>query len=227
MCRPGHLGPVIAILLLSAALPQVWSGGASAAMAQGDNEQPVVSCTIRNGSAISGNVVITGRAFDIDGEIELVEVRIDEGKWKKAEGTGSWRFTWNTAGVALGWHTISVRSYDGEDHSEVLAIQVVLEEPDEGIDKFAGLMRALAVAGSALGVAAVLLYLNRGRIRAFGEARLSASPGIAALAGTGRGKTTQAYGEVHPVRRCETCGRSKFFYTQYGRYYCNGCGQWR
>lgn len=203
-----------------------WASSASIS-AQEENEPPIVSCSIRNGSKVSGQVELSGRAFDIDGSVELVEVRIDDGEWHEAAGSETWRYNWNSERSGLGWHTISVRSYDGKDHSAVLQVQVVVEEPGEGIDKFAGLVQALAVAGVAIGITVPLIHFNRERLRAFAEIRFLNPTGIDALACSGRGRVTQAYGEAHPVRRCEVCGRSKLFYPQYRRYYCHRCGQYR
>lgn len=71
-----------------------------------------------NGSTVKGEVLIRGRAKDIDGNesIERIEIKIDDGKWTIADGTTLWNYKWDTSKIENGWHTIHVRAYDGMDY---------------------------------------------------------------------------------------------------------------
>jgi uncharacterized repeat protein (TIGR02543 family) len=89
------------------------------------NRPPNVSVAApANGSGVSGVVVVEGSAGDDNGSVQSVEVRVDDGSWDVADGTGSWTYRWDTATVDNGNHTIRVRSYDGKDYSDVVSIPV-------------------------------------------------------------------------------------------------------
>ncbi len=62
-------------------------------------------------------IVLSGRANDEDGEIDQVELSIDGTAWVILQGTDFWTYEWDTQSESNGPHTISVRSYDGEDYS--------------------------------------------------------------------------------------------------------------
>lgn len=102
-----------------------WSTEASATPT---NQHPVCSMVSpTDGATVSGALVISGTASDIDGTVERVEVRIDDGSWIVATGTESWSFDWSTTGVSNGNHTIHARSYDGENHSYEVSVSVVVD----------------------------------------------------------------------------------------------------
>lgn len=65
-----------------------------------------------NESTISGTVKIEGRAFDSDGIVQTVDLRIDFGKWEKPEGVAEWSYELPTTLLPDGIHTIRVRSFD-------------------------------------------------------------------------------------------------------------------
>jgi len=77
-----------------------------------------------SGVTIAGTYNVTGTAKDTDGEVERVEVRIDDGPWIPANGTTTWIHEWDTTDVPEGGHTIHARSYDGEDYSDVATVSV-------------------------------------------------------------------------------------------------------
>lgn len=92
------------------------------------NQHPVCSIvSLTDGATVSRALVISGTASDIDGTVERVEVRIDDGSWIVATGTESWSFDWSTTGVSNGNHTIHARSYDGENHSYEVSVSVVVD----------------------------------------------------------------------------------------------------
>lgn len=93
------------------------------------NRPPEVQITTpNNGTKVSGAITISGTATDPNGDdtIEFVEVRIDEGSWKKAVGTMDWEFELDTTAFSDGTHTVSARAYDGELHSPVATIDITL-----------------------------------------------------------------------------------------------------
>ncbi|MFQ5910987.1 MAG: NosD domain-containing protein [Thermoplasmata archaeon] len=70
-------------------------------------------------SDLSGVVVIEGTAGDLDGSIEKVEIRIDDGPWTEVNGTTAWSSAWDTSTVSNGRHTIEIRAFDGEAYTTI------------------------------------------------------------------------------------------------------------
>lgn len=97
-----------------------------------ENTPSTVEITYPSGYlVVSGEIMIRGTASDIDGDdtIDIVEIRIDEGIWKKVEGTTSWTYTLNTKELTDGAHIIHARAYDGEDYSQ--EFEVIIEVDNE------------------------------------------------------------------------------------------------
>jgi len=61
--------------------------------------------------ADSGKVLLTGTSFDT-ASVAKVEVRMDGGIWKKAEGTLNWQYKWDISNLK-GTHTVQARATDG------------------------------------------------------------------------------------------------------------------
>ena len=78
-------------------------------------------------SILNGTVMIMGTAMDIDGSIQAVEMKIDDGYWIVANGTSSWNFNWNTSMTSNGVHMISARSYDGSDYSPMISLNYSID----------------------------------------------------------------------------------------------------
>ena len=98
-----------------------------------DNQIPTVTISYpEDGENVSNIVTISGNASDADGNIQVVQLKIDEGSWMLASGTTSWNLSWDTTNVSNGDHTIYVRSYDGQNYSDLdsVAITVFNEEAD-------------------------------------------------------------------------------------------------
>lgn len=71
--------------------------------------QPVVTVTTDvDGEELSGTVRIEGTA---SGDVESVEVRIDNQLYETAEGTSSWYFDIDTSKLSRGDHSLTVRAY--------------------------------------------------------------------------------------------------------------------
>jgi hypothetical protein len=58
-----------------------------------------------------------------------VEVKIGETDWATATGTTLWSYDWTTYTSQNGIYTISARSYDGEDYSEIKSITLTVDNP--------------------------------------------------------------------------------------------------
>jgi hypothetical protein len=72
--------------------------------------------TPAEGAVVSGFMFIEGTGTDVGADGE-VEVRIDSGDWRKADGTTAWRIAWDTEAELDGEHTISARGTDGSGRS--------------------------------------------------------------------------------------------------------------
>ena len=96
------------------------------------NGEPTVNITYpSNESKIAQLVMISGTASDPDKEdtIISVEVKIGENDWATVTGTTLWSYDWITYTVQNGMYTISARSYDGEDYSEIKSITLTVNNP--------------------------------------------------------------------------------------------------
>ncbi len=107
------------------------------------NGKPTVTITNpSNGATIARLVMISGTASDPDKEdnISSVEVKIGEDDWATATGTELWSYDWTTYTSQNGIYTISTRSYDGKDYSEIKSITLTVNNPtsiDSGSHKWA------------------------------------------------------------------------------------------
>ncbi len=98
------------------------------------NIKPVVTITEpAEGSKVSGKIQIKGNATDKDGEVQKVEISINDAEWIAVTGITSWNFEWDSSVVENGAYTIRVRAFDGEDYSETVTITITVdnEEKDE------------------------------------------------------------------------------------------------
>ncbi|MFO7677963.1 MAG: Ig-like domain-containing protein [Thermoplasmatota archaeon] len=96
------------------------------------NQIPVVMINHpKNNAIVSGFVMISGISSDPDGDqdIKYVEVRINDGAWKKADGAIQWSYHWNTYEHEDGKYNISVQAWDGQDYSDVKTINVKVNNP--------------------------------------------------------------------------------------------------
>lgn len=83
----------------------------------------------REGQELVGTVLVRGTATDAGPapHIARVEVRIDGGAWRLAQGTFDWSYAWDTLEVEDGPHTLEARSFDGALFSPVARVQVVTD----------------------------------------------------------------------------------------------------
>lgn len=114
-----------------------------------DNHRPFCNVTTPSiGDTVSGFVKIKGTAFDSDGEIEFVEIRVSGHPWVKADGAGEWEYSWYSRTVENGELTVYARSFDGESYSNEATISVRVENPlpsDAGLDWFWAVNGAIVI----------------------------------------------------------------------------------
>ncbi len=97
-------------------------------------DPPTVTITAPSeGQTVSGFFWIEGTGTGIDAGGK-VEVRIDDGDWRRADGTKTWTITWDTETELDGPHTVSARGTDsegraGEVHSIDVVVSNVVDQP--------------------------------------------------------------------------------------------------
>ncbi len=76
---------------------------------------------------VSGFYWIEGTGTDL-GQGGRVEVRIDGGDWRTADGTGTWRIAWDTELELDGDHTVSARGLDASERAgAVVTVNVTVD----------------------------------------------------------------------------------------------------
>lgn len=75
---------------------------------------------------MSGTYTLRGAAYDSDGVVEKVELRIDDGDWKQVDGTSFWSSDVDTRTLSRGRHHIHVRCFDGMEYSEEISVPVMV-----------------------------------------------------------------------------------------------------
>lgn len=95
----------------------------------GGNIPPSAEITSHSGGEVlCGKVNIKGTAIDHDGNLELVEIRIDNGNWNTATGTTSWTFTWDTTIYSNGEHVVHVRARDDVgEYSQIRSVTLIVD----------------------------------------------------------------------------------------------------
>ncbi len=93
-----------------------------------------------NNEVVSGEINISGEAFDRNGVIKRVEIRIDEGEWfflnVPESNTTSWSYSWDTTMVGNGLHMIYARSWDGTHYSNNSFLTVNVNNKNETTKSF-------------------------------------------------------------------------------------------
>lgn len=87
-----------------------------------DKYNQIPTCTFKsplNFTTISGTKTITGTAYDTDGTIKEVELKIDNESWFRISGTELWSYSLDTTELTNGKHIIYARSYDGMSYSNL------------------------------------------------------------------------------------------------------------
>jgi hypothetical protein len=110
-----------------------------------------------SGAKISKAVNVTGIATSGSSRIIRVEVQVDSGAWRTADGNVNWTFVIDTKKLADGQHDIQARAYDGMNYSEPVSVSVTVDNPRPkpvGKGFIPGLELLQAVAAIALVMAA-------------------------------------------------------------------------
>ncbi|MFA5771909.1 MAG: Ig-like domain-containing protein, partial [Thermoplasmata archaeon] len=93
------------------------------------NQQPtVVIISPSNGATVSGTVMVSGTANDIDGAVQSVEIKINDGIWYNAAGTQSWSYSFDTTNLPSGNATIYAKAFDGTEYSAPTTITVKINK---------------------------------------------------------------------------------------------------
>jgi parallel beta-helix repeat protein len=135
------------------------------------NLPPTCSITAPpQGAEVSGRAAIQGVAADADGNIIVVEIRMDGGSWMGASGKDAWSYAWNTKLYSNGQHTIEARSYDGKDFSQVASVTVSVNNPAEqgpggGRSSSDAVGIALSIALLVVAMLLIFLFLKERRSR--------------------------------------------------------------
>ncbi len=88
-------------------------------------------------SNVSGEVKIKGYAWDPDGKLSYVRIKIFEKLYNATDISGNntwyiWEFIWNTSGYENGWYRISVLAFDGtiyeDTHLEINVNNTILNK---------------------------------------------------------------------------------------------------
>lgn len=127
------------------------------------NEPPTCSIVSPSpGIKASGILDITGTASDPSGEVERVEIKIDEsGWWIQVSGNISWNHEWDTEEVSDGSHTIYARSYDGSVYSSETSITLKVSNPGEPMDIGLWIWLPLLVVTIIVIVISILVVMRR------------------------------------------------------------------
>lgn len=104
---------------------------------------------------VTGTFEITGTASRANGTVDRVEVQIGDGAWQTAEGTTSWRFTWDTT-TATSDETlvVSARAFSGANASRVAQVLAIPVQPPTTPLEVEALVPPNATAGRPLTLAA-------------------------------------------------------------------------
>lgn len=115
---------IICTLFGTRVVPVV-SGGEANTMG---NQPPTVTITYPIYGEEPSHFNFTGTAYDPDGTVEKVEIKLGHGEWQLANGTTSWYFNFtkrypDVHGWINGAYTLYARSYDGINYSNTASVR--------------------------------------------------------------------------------------------------------
>jgi len=128
-----------------------------------ENHPPIVSIVSpKNGSTVSGMIIIKGTAQDEDNDGITVEIRIDGGKWNTVTGATSWNYSIDTSKLSNGEHVIYARAYDGKEYGDTVSIKIMVNNvtPGEG-GGFNPLIMVGIIAGVVVAIVAIWFYRRK------------------------------------------------------------------
>jgi subtilisin family serine protease len=126
----------------------------------------------RDYEVFSDSISLEVEAFDDDGRVEGIEVRVDDNDWVRISDYSYGSYEIDTKDITDGEHVIYVRAYDGEDYSneEFVLIRVDHAEEEETFFEREDLVFISLFVVIVLIVCAIILYLllhNRRRRRQY------------------------------------------------------------
>lgn len=71
-------------------------------------------------------ITIQGTAYDAQGDISLIEIKIDGGEWIEVGASGQWYYDLSLSGLENGNHTIYARSFDGDEYSAEDSVKIFI-----------------------------------------------------------------------------------------------------
>lgn len=98
------------------------------------NEKPVIEIEYpKGGATVSNLIMISGVSSDPDGNetVEQIEISINDGEWKKADGVVKWSYELNTYELEDGYYIIKARAWDGQDYSEIKNVEIKVNNPEQ------------------------------------------------------------------------------------------------
>lgn len=99
-----------------------------------------------NGSILFGKAFIIGKIKKTKIiEVEKVEVKIDDGEWKEANGKNNWSYLLDTRELSNGKHMIYARARYENGYSNTVHITVDIENESKNINGFGLLLLLIAV----------------------------------------------------------------------------------
>jgi len=114
------------------------------------------------GQKLSGKFTVSGRCVRGSLNTTRVQMRVDDGPWKDAQGLENWQFSLGTTGLENGDHTLQARAFDGLGWSEPANRTVRVANVAGGKDKITVPLVMLAVVLAAVAaVSLAALHLRR------------------------------------------------------------------
>jgi parallel beta-helix repeat protein len=87
---------------------------------------------------VNGSFILKGIAFDYDGLVESVDVRVDNNQWIAANNLGgdwsNWSFEIDSQEYSNGTHNISVMAVDNSTESRIVFIELVFKNDESNIN---------------------------------------------------------------------------------------------
>jgi hypothetical protein len=97
-----------------------------------DHKRPTVTITApTSGAVVNGSVAVQGNASD-NVAIARVEVRVDNGTFVAATGTRPWNYSWPSASVTDGTHSLTARATDTSGLSSTTSVSVTVSNTTGG-----------------------------------------------------------------------------------------------
>jgi hypothetical protein len=85
------------------------------------------------GKTVSGKLKVSGTASTVIGKVASVELKVDGGKWKQADGTADWSYRLDTSQLSNGRHTLTVHASDGRNLSNEASVTIEVSNPPTGM----------------------------------------------------------------------------------------------